>query len=71
MRNMFQHRHYAALASIIADMREEHHWTVCNAPDDIEDRLVKLFAGDNRGFDEDRFRKAARRAPDMHGKDRR
>ena len=74
---MFQHRHYKAIASILADSRDSltgksnATFAMDEAINDIEDRLVKLFKGDNAGFSEDRFRKAASRSPDMHGKDKR
>lgn len=69
----FQHRHYKAIAAVLADAREEEGGT--NTPwqsafDDIEERFVKAFKADNDGFKPERFRAAARRAPDMHGKDK-
>jgi hypothetical protein len=67
----FQHRHYKAIADVLADMRDtELDLTAPHVLDEFEDRLVRLFRGDNVGFSPDRFRAAARRAPDMHGKDK-
>jgi hypothetical protein len=73
---MFQHRHYAAIADVLADMREAapRYATGDYTPEEavtwFETELCRLFARDNYGFKPDRFRKAARRAPDMHGKDK-
>lgn len=77
MTNKFQHRHYAAIASVLADAREapaEYGFTGGQRDkvlDSLEARLIRLFKADNYGFSADRFTKAARRAPDMHGKDKR
>lgn len=76
-----QHRHYKAIADALATAREyeldvlgspnmQQHERVERALDRLEQRFVILFRGDNCGFSEDRFRKAARRDPKMHGKDR-
>jgi hypothetical protein len=74
----FQHRHYAALADMLADARDG---LACMADDtgkqhaadtisELEDRMVSMFMRDNAKFSASRFRKAATRAPDMHGKDK-
>ena len=77
---MFQHRHYAAIAAVLGDAREEEKSIFDGGPtslaregslDRLEDRLLKLFERDNDNFDRRRFVLAARRAPDMHGKDKR
>jgi hypothetical protein len=67
MATTFQHRHYAAIADVLADIRENEGLISINY---LEDRLIKLFKADNPKFSADRFRKAATRAPNMHGKDR-
>lgn len=76
--SMFQHRHYAAIAAVLADARDPADNGGLTLPDRelaaidrLETRLADLFASDNGNFDRDRFLKAARRAPDMHGKDKR
>lgn len=72
----FQHRHYAAVADVLADAREALQgssnavFAADNTLEDIEDRFVRMFKGDNYKFSESRFRAAARRSPDMHGKDK-
>jgi len=37
----------------------------------IEERLVVMFKSDNHNFNASRFRAAANRSDDMHGKDKR
>lgn len=69
----FQHRHYAAIADLLAEAREKEGGTDTPwqaAFNDIEARFVELFQRDNFKFSEDRFVKAARRSYDMHGKDK-
>lgn len=71
---VFEHRHYAALADLLADAREEEGGTDTPwqaAFQDVEARMIKLFKRDNDRFSADRFERAARRAPDMRGKDKR
>jgi hypothetical protein len=70
---MFQHRHYVAIAAVLADAREDEggtHTPWQAAFDDMEDRLIRMFKADNYGFKPSRFRAAARRAPDMHERDK-
>ena len=57
---MFQHRHYAAIAAVLATTH----------PNDIKHALSSLFARDNPRFDPDRFWSAANGAP-SNGRDRR
>lgn len=76
---MFQHRHYAALADLLADARDIADNRAMNARyglntatlDYLEAKLGDAFKRDNENFNRDRFERAARRAPDMHGKDKR
>lgn len=71
----FQHRHYAAIADVLADARKHGFQGIGpNITDqvlyELESAFVSMFKGDNARFSADRFRRAARRAPDMHGKDK-
>lgn len=74
---MFQHRHYAAIAAVLADARDPADNGGLTLPDRelaaidrLETRLANMFAHDNGNFDPTRFLKAARRAPNMNGRDR-
>jgi hypothetical protein len=67
----FQHRHYKAIAAVLADLREESMSERELAEvDRFEAKLVRAFKADNDGFKPERFRAAAARAPDMHGQDK-
>jgi hypothetical protein len=81
MASKFQHRHYAAIADVLANAREsvkrdyqyqsrDQLEAAQTAVTTVEALLLTVFRRDNGGFDAERFRKAARRAPDMHGKDK-
>jgi hypothetical protein len=53
-RSMFSKRHYAVIASVMADMRKDHplmNMTIA----EIEDRLCKIFEDDNPAFNQPRF----------------
>jgi hypothetical protein len=60
---VFQHRHYALIAKVLAD-----NSSVANR-DVMIDKLAALFANDNPAFDRQRFRDAAHGEP--NGKDKR
>lgn len=70
---VFQHRHYKAIATALADVRAAPEFM--NVDQDtvtrIEERLVVMFQSDNHNFDASRFKAAANRSNDMHGKDKR
>lgn len=77
MPSKFQHRHYAAIADVLADARDPNENGGLELPGReldmiarIEGLLIRMFERDNDGFSPDRFRAAARRAPNMHGKDK-
>lgn len=58
---VFQHRHYAAIAKVMADH---------NVSEDFRNALSGLFRNDNPNFDAYRFDQAARGEP-VNGKDKR
>ena len=68
----FQHRHYKAIADALADIKAAPSFM--NIDQDtvtrIEERLVVMFQSDNPGFSASRFRAAANRADNMHGRDK-
>jgi predicted metal-dependent hydrolase len=67
----FQHRHYKAIADILADAREARTSISKGCViDDLELRFVQAFKRDNPKFLVERFRAAAQRLPTMHGKDK-
>lgn len=59
---MFQHRHYVAIAAILADLDQSH------TPAMIREAFATLFRRDNSRFDWDRFMDAATGEP--RGRDR-
>lgn len=69
-RQAFQHRHYKALADILADTRQELGWSDLSIKL-LEKKLCRLFKEDNPSFSEARFVAAAwRDETNMHGKDK-
>jgi len=70
---VFQHRHYKAIADALADVREAPEFMKIDQDTvtRIEERLVVMFKSDNHNFNASRFRAAANRSDDMHGKDKR
>jgi hypothetical protein len=60
---VFQHRHYALIASVLAQMSERDN------PTAIKAALAVLFKRDNPQFDWDRFMSAANGEP--NGRDKR
>lgn len=68
---IFQHRHYKAIASVLADARASATTPVEHGViNDLEARLVTAFKADNPKFSVARFEAASSRSPDMHGKDK-
>ena len=67
---MFQHRHYKAIADVLADCRENGYLDSEADAMEFEDRLIKMFKSDNYNFSESRFRAASNRSPEMRGKDK-
>ena len=61
---MFQHRHYAAIAKLLADTS----WDA--SPAEIRAAFANLFVRDNGRFDWDRFMAAANGVP-SNGRDKR
>lgn len=68
---IFQHRHYAELAAVLAESRADAAGHNLDAAfQNVENAMVRLFKGDNSRFQPDRFRAAAAGKP-INGKDRR
>lgn len=61
---IFQHRHYAEIASVLSSLDNSI------AREAFVDRLAKMFHADNERFDDARFRAAAYGVP-SNRKDRR
>ena len=59
-KQMFQHRHYVAIAKVLADL---------NADPDMVRAFASMFKADNFRFQGDRFYSAARGEP-INGRDR-
>lgn len=54
---LFQHRHYVAIAGLLAELNQSH------TPDIVRMAFASLFQRDNSRFDWDRFMDAANGEP--------
>jgi hypothetical protein len=61
---VFQHRHYAEIASLLAQLDGE------DSPDSIREAFAAMFARDNERFQRERFLAAANGSP-SNGRDKR
>lgn len=66
---VFQHRHYKAIAALIAGLDFDHEYGDPFNKSDLLEPLVALLASDNPRFDEERFLAAASGKP-SNGRDK-
>ncbi len=65
---MFQHRHYVAIAAVIANM-PSHSPRLWTTREEMTGQLADLFARDNPRFDRARFEAACQGKP-INGRDK-